>query len=217
MAQDTAVIANITEQSWTLHRTYGTYLIAGCAPGTAARGGQDCALTEVHPRRGTIDLGDKRILDYPISAREIAEDLCREINADGGDDSFFGAFVCAGNAPTPAELAEAHRRLEEFYRRVVAIADREWERSHSYLFINDVERRAAKWLGLEKEWFYEPKETLECPGCGEKLKPGVAVCRSCGAVLDREKAAALGLVREPVPAVAPVVASGAPKREGKHA
>ena len=26
-------------------------------------------------------------------------------------------------------------------------ADREWERSHSYLFINDVERRAARHLG----------------------------------------------------------------------
>ncbi len=150
MAQDTAVIANITEQSWTLHRTYGTYLIAGCAPGTASHGGQACALTPVRPRRGTIDLGDKRVLDYPISAREIAEDLCREINSDGGDDSFFGAFVCAGTEPSAAELAEAHRRLEEFYRRLVAVADREWERSHSFLFINDVERRAAKWLAPEK-------------------------------------------------------------------
>jgi transposase len=33
----------------------------------------------------------------------------------------------------------------------------------------------------------------ECPGCAEKIKPGVAVCKTCGAILDREKAAALGL------------------------
>ncbi len=85
-------------------------------------------------------------------------------------------------------------RLMAFYRRLVAAADREWERSHSYLFINDVERRAALYLGVEKEWFYQPRETVECPGCGEKIKPGFAVCKTCGAILDRAKAAELGLV-----------------------
>src|SRR5581483_7802479 len=34
----------------------------------------------------------------------------------------------------------------------------------------------------------------ECPACAEKIKPGVAVCRSCGAILDREKAAQFGLI-----------------------
>jgi hypothetical protein len=34
----------------------------------------------------------------------------------------------------------------------------------------------------------------DCPVCAEKIKPGVAVCRSCGAILDREKAAQYGLV-----------------------
>ncbi len=46
---------------------------------------------------------------------------------------------------------------------------------------------------MEKEWFYQPRETVECPGCGEKIKPGFAVCKNCGAILDRAKAAALGL------------------------
>lgn len=33
----------------------------------------------------------------------------------------------------------------------------------------------------------------ECPACAEKIKPGVAVCRACGAILDKEKAAQFGL------------------------
>jgi len=73
------------------------------------------------------------------------------------------------------------------------IADQEWERTHNYMFITDVQRRAARWLGLEKEWSYEPKAMAECPACGEKVKPGVAVCRSCGAVLDAARAAQYGL------------------------
>src|SRR4029077_20173992 len=110
-----------------------------------------------------------------------------------GEESFLGVFVAAGEMPSNEELRRAREKLAAFYRRLVAGADREWERSHSYLFINDVERRAAHYLGLEKDWFYQAHETVECPGCGEKIKPGVAVCRTCGAILDRPKAASLGL------------------------
>jgi hypothetical protein len=41
------------------------------------------------------------------------------------------------------------------------------------------------------------RETSECPGCGERLKPNVAACKSYGAILDREKALALGLGQPP--------------------
>jgi hypothetical protein len=163
----------------------------------------------VTSRTALMDLGDKRTLDVHVTAHEVAEDLCREINSDGGDDSFFGAFVAASDTPTEGELSAARERLAAFYRRVVMAADREWERSHSYLFINDVERRAARHLGLDKEWHYQPRETIECPGCGEKIKPHVAVCKTCGAILDRAKAANLGLVPPALAAPAAVVAEAA--------
>jgi hypothetical protein len=187
-----ATIVNITEQSYSANRTYGTFQIAGKGEGEAY------GLTRVTPRTAVMDYGDKRIVPLPISAREIAEDLCREVNSDAGERSFLGVFVCAGNAPTEEELRGAREKLEEFYRSLVASADREWERSHSYLFIHDLQRRAAANLGLEKEWYYRaPAYAGECPGCGERIKPGVAMCRSCGAILDREKAQALGLLQTP--------------------
>ena len=214
MLQDVAYLANITEQSWIAQRTYGTFQIRGCVtrnagvPPAGLRAGDDdqdrpenrggtedgvaYALTPITARKGTIDLGDKRVLDFPISAREIAEDIAREINSDAGDASYFGVFVCAGDAPTTEELAAARARLTEYYRRLVVQADQDWERAHNWLMITDVERRAARWLGLEKEWSYEPKPLVECPACAEKLKPGVAVCKSCGAVLDAEKAVRFG-------------------------
>ena len=109
-------------------------------------------------------------------------------------------------------MTQSHQRLSAFYRRLVTAADREWERSHSYLFINDVERRAAQYLGIEKEWFYQPRETVECPGCGEKIKPGFAVCRTCGAILDRVKAAALGLAPAAAASVSAVAEPARPAR-----
>jgi len=185
MTQDTASIVNLTEQSWILQRSYGAYAVAACEKGAPY------SATRVISRIAYMDLGDKRTMEVHITAREVAEDLCREINADGGDESFFGVFVAKGEEPTEAELAEAHERLTAFYQRLISAADREWERSHSHLFINDVQRRAAKHLGVEKEWHYQPHETTECVACGEKIKSHVAVCRVCGAIVNKEKAAKL--------------------------
>src|SRR5580692_9944036 len=114
MNNEIAVIANITEQSYTAHRTYGTFRIPGRAlrqaSATAAEAtseGIEYSLTRVTPRTAVMDYGDKRTLPLPISAREIADDLCREINSDAGERSFLGVFVCAGNTPTEDELRSA--------------------------------------------------------------------------------------------------------------
>src|SRR5215472_8898608 len=186
----TAFLVNISTEKWPpRQRTYfGSLELRSPAPGEAY------AITPIRDCTAVMDLGDKRTMDIRISAREIAEDLAREINGDSGEGSFHGVFVAAGTVPTEAELADARRRLEEFQHRLVASADLEWERTKNPMFITDLERRAARQLGLEKPWLYDPKPMAECPVCAEKIKPGVAVCRACGAILDREKAAQYGLV-----------------------
>jgi hypothetical protein len=68
-----------------------------------------------------------------------------------------------------------------------------WARGHSFREISDLHRRAAIALGVEREWAYVPTRFAHCPACGEKVKPSVAVCKHCGAILDAEKAAKHGL------------------------
>src|SRR5579862_5078168 len=70
MNQETAVIVNLTEQSWILHRSYGVFAVSTCVPG------EPYGLTRVTSRTALMDLGDKRTLDVRITAREVAEDLC---------------------------------------------------------------------------------------------------------------------------------------------
>jgi hypothetical protein len=187
---DVVSLVNISSEKWPpRHRTYfGSLAISSPQPGEAF------AITPIRGCLGVMDLGDKRTMEYRITAREIAEDIAREINGDSGEGSYHGVFVAAGEAPTESELAEARRRLEEFQRRLVAAADLEWERTKNPMFITDLERRAARQLCLEKPWLYDARPLADCPVCAEKIKHGVAVCRSCGAILDREKAAQYGLV-----------------------
>ena len=187
---EVAVLVNISTQKWPpRQRTY-----FGSLDVRSPHDGEPYALTPVRSCKAMMDLGDKRTMEFPISAREIAEDIAREINSDSGEGSYHGVFVAAGSEPTQIELAEARRKLDEFHRRLVAVADLEWERTHNPMFITDLERRAARELKLEKPWLYDPKPATECPACAERIKPGVAVCKACGAILDKEKAAQFGLV-----------------------
>jgi len=187
---DMVSLVNISAEKWPPR--FRTYF--GSLEIRSPQSGESYAVTPIRGCTGVMDLGDKRTMEYRITAREIAEDIARELNNDSGEGSFHGIFVAAGPTPTEAELAEAHHRLQEFQRRLVAAADLEWERTKNPMFITDLERRAARQLGVDKPWLYDPKPLAECPVCAEKIKPGVAVCKSCGAILDREKAAQYGLV-----------------------
>jgi len=189
-AADTVALVNISTEKWPpRHRTY-----FGSLEIRSPESGDTFAITPIRGCNGVMDLGDKRTMEYRITAREIAEDIARELNGDSGEGSYHGVFVAAGDLPTENELTEARSRLEAFHRKLVAAADLEWERTKNPMFITDLERRAARSLGVEKPWLYDPKPMADCPVCAEKIKHGVAVCRSCGAILDREKAAQYGLV-----------------------
>jgi hypothetical protein len=176
----TVTIASISDQDWYISRTHGVYHIPACAKGEAY------SVLLITSRGDAIDLGDNRRFPFTISARDIAEDLLQDLHD-------HGVFVCAGARPTTDELGVVAARRDEFYQRLVTDGDTMWARGHSFREISDLHRRAAIALGIEREWAYVPVRMADCPACGEKVKPGVAVCRHCSAILDQEKAAKHGL------------------------
>lgn len=178
----------------TMNRTWGSKTLRGCAPG------EEFTVLEITGAKDSTDMGDNRKAEFPISADEIAFDLCKYINGDAGPDSFLGVFICAGPVPTRKELDDAKAKLDAFADRMIALADKDWQRSENSLFINDLQRFFCKYRGLERDWNSDQPSMKRCDGCGEWLRPGVAVCKSCGAILDYEKAKSLGLIQE-----APVV------------
>ncbi|HWG59148.1 MAG TPA: zinc ribbon domain-containing protein [Candidatus Acidoferrales bacterium] len=176
----TVSIASISDQDWYISRTHGVYHIPDCPKGEAY------ALLLVTARGDVLDLGDNRRFPFTITAREIADDLLQGLHE-------HGVFVCAGARPTREELAEAAKRRDSYYQQLVADGDVMWARGHSFREISDLHRRAAIALGVEREWAYVPMKMADCPACGEKLKPGVAVCKHCRAILDPERAAKHGI------------------------
>jgi len=178
----TVTIASISDQDWYISRTHGVYHIP------ARANSEPYATLLIRTRNDVIDLGDGRRLPFPITAREIADDLLQDLHD-------HGVFVCAGARPTSEELAAATARRDAFYHRLIGEGDTLWARGHSFREISDMHRRAALALGVEREWAYVPMRMSECPACGEKVKSGVAVCKHCHAILDAEKAAQHGLTQ----------------------
>lgn len=187
----TVTIASVSDQDWYISRTHGVYHIPSCGKGQAY------SLLLVTSRGDALDLGDNRRFPFTISAREIAEDLLQDLHD-------HGVFLCAGARPTTEELQAATARRDAYYQRLVGEGDTMWARGHSFREISDLHRRAAIALGIEREWAYVPTRMNDCPACGEKVKPGVAVCRHCRAILDPQKAAKHGLG----PAAAPSPSQG---------
>lgn len=175
-------IVNITDTEYHLSRTYGNYLIP------AKASSERFSMMEVTPRKGVIDIGDRKVLEFPITPEEVADDLCREVNNEAGYLSFMGVFRCAGRVPTDRELEDAEAKLEKFYQWCVAEGDKIWQQTRLVILIPDHLKRAAAYLKLDREWKTNVQPKVECPACGINLRPGLAVCSGCGAVLDMEKA-----------------------------
>lgn len=175
-----AAIGSVSDQEWFISRTHGSYRIPACAQG------QSYSVLQIGSREGVLDVGDGRRFSIPISARAIAEDLIQDLLD-------HGVFLCATQRPSEEEVARARSRRDRYYHQLVGEADTLWARGHSFREISDLHRRAAIALGIEREWAYVPTRMVECPACGEKVKPGVAVCRHCRAILDAEKAGKHGL------------------------
>ncbi len=108
-----------------------------------------------------------------------------------------GAFIPAGDEPTKEELAQARATRRAWLEKCVIDGDTEYSKSKRIDNIPGAWKRCAAELGVVREWaFTAPKATFECPACGEILREGVAICKSCGAILDREKAEKYGLLEE---------------------
>jgi hypothetical protein len=111
-----------------------------------------------------------------------------------------GCFIPAGAEPTQAELKQARATRKAYLQGLVQQGDNAYARDPKAISEIPGEWKAAA-LELNaakgRGWvFAAPEEVSDCPVCGETLKQGVALCKSCGAILDAEKAKKYGLVGE---------------------
>lgn len=165
-----------------VHRTEGDYVMP------AKKKDEPYAKLVVKDGRTFKDFGEKQKVWETVAAREIAEDLTR-------DCSEHGVFIAAGDEPTDEELRAAAKKLrQEFYPRLIEEADSSYARTGDRKDISLHARVAARILNLKRDWALDLSELTPCIGCQELVAESVVKCKNCGAILNWEKARALGLV-----------------------
>lgn len=89
------------------------------------------------------------------------------------------------------DLAALRVTQMNWFSRLVQLADDDWEKSRQHKFISDMQRFAAKALGLDKPWIITPQtielRTEKCPACQTLVMPEAIVCSQCRCVLNFEK------------------------------
>lgn len=179
-------VVNLTDQTHVLQRNYGVYFIKG------TKDDERYTLTPVNGRITTLDEGDNIRTQQMVEAEDIANDLCHTINdgilVEEGEISFGGAFMSVTNPPSEKDLQKHEAMLVAFYDSQVRLGNKFHDDPADHKNISAVMRRAARIRGQKPPWLFDSTPAVACPACGESLRAGVAMCKTCGAIIDEAKA-----------------------------
>ena len=143
------------------------------------------------------------IRSFPL-AQAICNDYCSAL-PEVGRDQRPAVFPLNGEF-TVEEVTEFHgeqydeamEKHVRWFKRLVAVADDEWQKFRQHRMINDLQRLAVDYLGLERDWrnAITPSELMRCPACASVCMSDVAVCANCRCIMDAEKYKTLQFAHE---------------------
>lgn len=133
------------------------------------------------------DVGGQRHIDHVRDGRTAAIALA-------SPHLERGVFVAKGDVPTEQELEAAEARYTEYLRLAIENGLKAWEKRHLPQDVDEHAKIGAYVFRMNVPWGAPPRTqaTIECEGCGEQISPKLAWHGACGAIFDRERAAALG-------------------------
>lgn len=86
-------------------------------------------------------------------------------------------------------LLELRRVQDNWFKTLVQLARADWARYQRPQYISEIQRVAAKELGLlDEPWLASTiQRQAQCPVCQNVIQPDAIVCSTCRAVLNKEK------------------------------
>lgn len=87
-------------------------------------------------------------------------------------------------------LVELKEQQDRWFKKLIRIADDDWEKTRQHKFISDMQRFAAKSLNLERPWVISPKHesgSTKCLACQSLISVEAIICPSCKMIINMEK------------------------------
>jgi hypothetical protein len=141
--------------------------------------------------------GDMPAFRVPIRAEDLAKDIVESYNTSqlGYEEGTHPAlFWVPGKHLAPsimsdfkAEVDKAMKAHNRWCLKLVRLADDDWFKNRRHKTISDIQRFAARTLGLtNKEWYAtpEPEAMVECPSCTSLIPGRAKKCKVCGEFVE---------------------------------
>lgn len=135
----------------------------------------------------------------PVMGERVAEEIVgskspeRELSYITTNKEWFGVFWSHNEIPSKDELAKAKENLFKMAEYMVADGNRRQNEGHSDkpgIGVNSIQpmhRKFAKMLGQAPEWAKGTRQMIDCPNCGDPVKPGIITHVACGWIFDHER------------------------------
>jgi len=164
----------------------------------------------LHIKDGRSNLYVRDGKTYPIThpAEEVANALIEDyVSAmlQTSEDARPAIFWVMGHLKPEEVLAKHKAEIEavkykqgKWFMALIRLADDDWERTHQHKMITDIQRHAARSMGLlTKPWMQniEPEEFVRCAACSTLVNVEAAICPNCKFVTNPAKAKELGLAK----------------------
>lgn len=133
---------------------------------------------------------------------EMARSICEDYNCAHvalGEDASPGLFWVPGKLTEKQihqfhskRLASVRQRQKNWFHNLCIMADADWEKNHDMRAVSDLQRLAARSLGVNKAWVeFKMEEMALCPYCHSRVSPEASICSNCREIINPSKHAAL--------------------------
>jgi len=150
--------------------------------------------------RGQYLVDQDKWIELVVSAETIAKSLVFDYIMEQicivPNEAEPAIFWVPGNFTDVAKFSKefagnielAKKRQREWFLRLVQVADDDFKRTGQSRSVTDLQRYAARELGLTREWITnDPGMITRCKSCYSLVSTEAAICFACHAILNRAK------------------------------
>lgn len=138
--------------------------------------------------------GERGTINFPVPPTEIAKAIVRDLVTSfifADENIHPGIWWMDGNVPFDkikgsVEHKAAKTKQMLWFTRLCNQADDHYKSTGKISGITDIQRHAARALGLNREWMtgLDEARTAKCPACRSYVVEDAIVCATCRTILD---------------------------------